>query len=660
MKFLAMLMPMLLLLFAEPEVAIIRIDPDGQGRVYEGIGGVSAGASSELLIDYPEPYKSDILDYLFKPGYGASLQQLKVEIGAGAVVVGSEPSHARSSEELYNPRPEYYQRGYEFWLMREAIDRNPNILTCALEWAAPAYLEGHWTQANADYIVQFIKGAKEYWGIEMNYISPGKNESKISTHWLKDVFKPSLDAAGLSKVNILAPDNLGYYWEICEEMKTDPVLESVIDAVGYHYVYNHLPELGHEEYASSESAKSVDASLWASEDWSAHDGSWKNAHLLAGILNKMYIRDRITAMQIWCPFDGYYDNTGEWKSTGLMRADQPWSGNYEVSPAIWAAAHFTQFTEVGWRYIDSACDYFDSSSGGNYTTFLSPDEEEYSVVFYTDSIPRTVELECLPTAGRKTHHLWRSCENEQFIKMESILPVKGKVILELDALSIYTLTTLEGQSKGEASSEIPDSTGFPIPYSDAFNEQRPGLNPIYFADIQGSFELTPENGSDGYWLEQKVIEDPIDWTFFNAFKPLGPLTQIGDIEWENYEVSIDVLIPETGYAQLIARMGGLPVYTQGYVLKLYHNGYWELLQDSHQILGSGKIEMQDGSQASSPKWHTLKLHCKGSLIEASIDSFLLMRVENDRVGKGLVGLGCSWDNIKFDNLSILSNVQDTR
>ena len=42
--------------------------------------------------------------------------------------------------------------------------------------------------------------------------------------------------------------------------------------------------------------RALDASLWASEDWSAHDGSWENARLLAGILNKMYIRDRITAM----------------------------------------------------------------------------------------------------------------------------------------------------------------------------------------------------------------------------------------------------------------------------------------------------------------------------------------------------------------------------
>ena len=47
----------------------VEVDVDGSklGREYEGIGGVSAGASSRLLIDYPEPYRGDVLDFLFKP-----------------------------------------------------------------------------------------------------------------------------------------------------------------------------------------------------------------------------------------------------------------------------------------------------------------------------------------------------------------------------------------------------------------------------------------------------------------------------------------------------------------------------------------------------------------------------------------------------------------
>ncbi len=55
-------------------------------QVYDGHGGLSAGASSRLLLDYEEPYRSDILDYLYKPSFGANLHMCKVEIGGDTQV----------------------------------------------------------------------------------------------------------------------------------------------------------------------------------------------------------------------------------------------------------------------------------------------------------------------------------------------------------------------------------------------------------------------------------------------------------------------------------------------------------------------------------------------------------------------------------------------
>jgi len=52
----------------------LPLDGAAAHHVYDGIGGLSAGASSRLLIDYPEPQRSDILDLLFLPNHGASLQ----------------------------------------------------------------------------------------------------------------------------------------------------------------------------------------------------------------------------------------------------------------------------------------------------------------------------------------------------------------------------------------------------------------------------------------------------------------------------------------------------------------------------------------------------------------------------------------------------------
>ena len=44
--------------------ATIVLDGAQVGRRFDGHGGLSAGASSRLLFDYPESVRSDILDYL--------------------------------------------------------------------------------------------------------------------------------------------------------------------------------------------------------------------------------------------------------------------------------------------------------------------------------------------------------------------------------------------------------------------------------------------------------------------------------------------------------------------------------------------------------------------------------------------------------------------
>ena len=120
------------------EARVIRLHAASPGRVFEGVGAVSAGASTRLLPDYPEPLRSQVLDFLFKPKFGAGFQHLKVEIGGGEnSTCGSEPSHAVTRAELSDPKA----RGYEFWLMAEARKRNPKIMLEGLPWAFPGWLE---------------------------------------------------------------------------------------------------------------------------------------------------------------------------------------------------------------------------------------------------------------------------------------------------------------------------------------------------------------------------------------------------------------------------------------------------------------------------------------------------------------------------------------
>src|SRR5262245_57130800 len=76
----------------------ITIDGRRAGRVFNGAGAiVGGGGTARLLIDYPPAQRSQILDYLFKPGYGADVQMLKLEIGGDAEATdAAEPSFEHS------------------------------------------------------------------------------------------------------------------------------------------------------------------------------------------------------------------------------------------------------------------------------------------------------------------------------------------------------------------------------------------------------------------------------------------------------------------------------------------------------------------------------------------------------------------------------------
>jgi len=56
----------------------VYVDTSAVGHAYEGLGGCSAGTGPRLLVDYPSDVRAAILDFLFLPNFGASLDILKV------------------------------------------------------------------------------------------------------------------------------------------------------------------------------------------------------------------------------------------------------------------------------------------------------------------------------------------------------------------------------------------------------------------------------------------------------------------------------------------------------------------------------------------------------------------------------------------------------
>src|SRR5215468_11228973 len=161
---------------ADPAITI-----DGaakSGLVFNGVGAiVGGGGTARLLIDYPPAQRNQVLDYLFKPGYGADVQVLKLEIGGDAEATdAAEPSFEHSRGHIN------CNAGYEIWLAQQAVLRNKNILLYALQWNAPGWVgrgqENPWTQADIGYLMRWMSCAKQA-GLHIGYIG-GWNEHQLA------------------------------------------------------------------------------------------------------------------------------------------------------------------------------------------------------------------------------------------------------------------------------------------------------------------------------------------------------------------------------------------------------------------------------------------------------------------------------------------------
>ena len=296
-----------------PHIAIhsapITIDSHSAGRTFEGIGAVSAGASSRLLIDYPEPQRSEILDYLFKPNCGASLQHLKVEVGGDINSTdGTEPSHMRTRNDLN------LSRGYEWWLMKEAKKRNPDIVLDCLAWGAPAWIgDGkYYSQDMADYLVKFLKGAKSEHGLDISYVGIW-NEKPHDSAWIK-LLRKSLDNAGLKHVRIVATDETGSRnWAIASELGNDPELNAAIAAIGAHY----------PKYQSPPEALASGKPLWSSEQVSLASGE---APFASDVWHTLKLKFQGTTIEAWIDGKKVADVKSDLTPAGMAGFGCGWHG----------------------------------------------------------------------------------------------------------------------------------------------------------------------------------------------------------------------------------------------------------------------------------------------------------------------------------------------
>lgn len=504
---------------AKGDTIRIRLDANDTGRLFEGWGVLSAGATSVFLRDYPEPYRSDILDYLFKPKHGLNIQHLKVEIGSGVdSTCGAEPSHVVTPAELKNPVP----RGYEFWLAAEARKRNPDIILGALPWGTPYWTKDYTTKEAADWVVAFLDVAKKHYGLDFQFVGGSRNELLAMKReeafgapfeFVKKHLRPALDEAGYGDVQIQMADHYNqrhggrFKWEATRRIMADPELSRIVPVIGYHYPVGYRTSYS-DLRPMPEGFLETGKSHWASEDYSVRGGSFKSAHNYMGKIIREYDELRMTKSIAWAPFTSM-PNGFLWHNVGFLDASDCWSGHYRIWPGMWAMAQLTQFADPGWQYMDSAI-----SSCGNrrdgcmYMAMMAPNKKDWSLVAVTGNKEFPVEIAVGDGMNSDKVHLWKSDNKEQMKQLQSITPEEGFVKLTLEGNSIYTLTSTTGQKKGQAAHTVPDA----VPgghWKDDLQDYKVHDSPKYWGAREGTFEIVRHEGRNV--LKQIVPEPGCAW-----------------------------------------------------------------------------------------------------------------------------------------------------
>ncbi|MER6797598.1 ricin-type beta-trefoil lectin domain protein, partial [Amycolatopsis mediterranei] len=621
------------------------INGSSGGRTFDGVGAISGGGgNSRLLIDYPEPERGQILDYLFKPGYGASVQILKIEIGGDTnSTSGAEPSveHTRGTVNC--------DVGYEFWLAEQAKARNPNIKLYGLAWGAPGWIGGgnFWSTDTLGYLTTWLGCAKQH-NLAIDYLG-GWNERGYNVGWYENL-RSTLNSGGYSAVKIVGADS---DWSIANDVNSNAALASAIGIIGAHYPCGYRSAQSNCSVPSA--ATSSGKPLWASENGS--DDYNGGAQAMARGLNRGYIDGKMTAYLNW-PIVAAITPNLPWPTMGVALAAQPWSGHYSIGKNAWVMAQTSQFTAPGWKYLDSSSGYLGGNrNNGSYVSLKSPDNTDYSTVIETMDASGPQTLAFTATGGLSTGavHVWATNVNsgnaaDYFVHTTDLTPSGASFSLTVQPGYVYTLTTTTGQGKGTAAGPAPGALS--LPYSDSFDSNAIGTEAKYLMDWQGSFEVAAcGGGRAGRCVRQMSAQAPITWD------PLtDPHTLLGELGWSNYTISSDVLLEKSGYAEVIGRAGSQS-YTGAAGLNAYHlrvsdTGNWSILNSNT----NGTVStLAHGTVAAlgTNRWHTLALTFSGSTITAEVDGATVGSANDSTWGAGQVGYATSQgETAQFDNLSI--------
>ena len=385
--------------------------------------------------------------------------------------------------------------------------------------------------------------------------------------------RAALDAAGFNATRLIVMDG-GFDAAEVTTAQSNPAYRAAVHGAGLHYPCS----------APHPEVRNLGWTFWSSEDYRcvlwlclmpqrasrcyhlsnhtstlphciyfdrSRDPAWDvGGRYWGAALNTNYVSNNMTATIAWSLIWSAYTNL-VCNGAGLMRAHEPWSGNYEASAPIWLSAHWTQFVTPGWRFLSvpSGSSGFlrlpNGGLAGSYVALVPATgaSSGFTMIIETLAVGGCVtrnesRLELtialsggLPGPGTQLY-VWTTTSSSYFARQtDVVVAADGTVSLAVQPDSVMTMSTTAGATHGSfPGSPVPAAAPFPVPYADAFDGYVEDAMARYFADQGGSWAVR------GGTLRQVAEADP----GANAWAPNpDPLTMIGGEDWEDYAVAAD-------------------------------------------------------------------------------------------------------------------------
>jgi hypothetical protein len=614
--------------------------------VFDGIGAiVGGGGNARLLADYAPAVRNQIYDYLFRPGYGASLQMLKLEIGAGTYSSdGSEPSVEPS------PGKVNCNVGYEWQVARAAVRRNPKIKLLALQWGAPGWVGSDiWTQADVGYVITWLKCARRH-HLHIAYLG-GWNEHgpglDAGRQWLLSL-RQAMDANGFGSVKYLAADAFmtrksGSGPELMDMLSSSPAYRKAVSVLGFH---------DNCRVSCFGPPRRFGKPVWESElgALGPNDGD-----MLASAINRSWISARTSGLLVWPAVDAIPPDL-PFQNTGLVVANWPWSGFYKVTQLAWVIAQTTQFTRPGWRYARHGSRPL--PAGGSVVTYEHG--HDWSAVAISGSAKKsqTLTLKVARPLKSGTVHVWGSDLRHRRYMVRLAARHGRTITLTLQPGWVYSLTTTTGQRLPAARPPGAPSPA-PLPYTAARDSA--GL-PSLMAPVQGSYSYHRA----GQFFTQDSDREPIlshipkaAWNHPYAF--------VGDNSWTDYVISTEVMFTAAGQSAGVLgrcywpdylRLPGKPTdpALQCYQLTAAADGTWQLAR----ITRAATVDVLASGTFPAPPtgtWTAVQLAMRGHTLTASVAGARVARVSDSVLARGAAGItDGTWSPVGYRSLSARWNL----